>query len=246
MFVSKFIKVRQLVLIPVLIFAVIICSDSFPAFSQKQSGEIKILFIGNSYSFFNDLPGMLEKLAKANEKKVSAKIVARNGASLEENWNEEKAVNAIRGEKWDYVVLQERSSLAGSRTSPTLEYARLFDKEIKKSGAQTLLYLTPAYKTRQADLQNTREGYAKIAVDLNARVVPVGTAFESVFAKMPEIVLHDADDVHPNKKGTFLAAYLFYAAIFGDSPKDLGLEELGIDLKKTEEDIFRRSAGCAN
>jgi hypothetical protein len=141
-------------------------------------------------------------------------------------------------------VLQERSSIVRDKTDQTLKYARLFDKEIKNINAKTLLYSTPAYKTEKNKLASYK-GYEKIANDLNATIITVSIAFQRVYSKLPRVNLHAPDAVHPNPKGTFLAAYLFYSKIFGVSPQNVNTKELKIDLDKKHEEIFRQSADCS-
>jgi lysophospholipase L1-like esterase len=243
-FISNNSSRRLFILLPLVIFVGIYSSDSFSVSSQEQTKATKVLFIGNSYSFYNDLPGMLEKLAKANGKNIETKIVARNGASLQEHWNEKKALKTLNGENWDFIVLQERSSIVRDKTGLALKYAGLFDDAAKKINAQTLLYSTPAYKSEKNRLASY-QAYLKLADKLKAEVVPVSPAFEKVFSKLPQIELHAPDGVHPNPTGTFLAAYLFYSKIFGNSPENINAKELKIDLSKEQEDIFRQSADCA-
>gem|GEM_PF-4236924 len=86
---------------------------------------------GNSYSFYNNLPGILQSLAKGNGKHLNTKIITRNGASLQEHWKENTAINALKNKHWDFVVLQERSSLIREKRYQTQKYAHLFQTKIR-------------------------------------------------------------------------------------------------------------------
>src|SRR5882724_9622217 len=83
--------------------------DSRPAHATRDSqSNIHILFIGNSYTFVNNLPAILETLSAHEAKPVVAESVTEGGVK---HWQEGKALSAIRKGGWDYVVLQEHSTL---------------------------------------------------------------------------------------------------------------------------------------
>lgn len=215
-------------------------SPSWPP-AVEASDEVKVLFIGNSFTFYNDLPGMLEVLARENHKRVAAKTVARGGATLQDHWDRGDAVKTLREGHWDFVVLQDRSGRVRSDPEVVLTSARLFDDEIEKVGAKTLLYVTPTYKGQVEAQQATLRGYAAVAESLGATVVPVGVAFHGVYSALPDVELHAQDRVHPGPKGTLLAAVVFYAVIFGDLPEILPAANPGINLDDAEKTLFRKS-----
>ncbi len=76
---------------------------------EPESGSVTVLFIGNSLTFYNDLPGMLEKPVAANGKKVYVGKALAGGASLEDHCNSESTISKIYAYDWDYVVLQGSS-----------------------------------------------------------------------------------------------------------------------------------------
>lgn len=214
----------------------------FDGYSFVASAPVRVLFIGNSYTFYNDLPGVLERMAAANGRRLTTQFFARGGASLQNHWNDGDAARALQDARWDFVVLQERSVNVRGELGLAIEYARLFDAEIRKAGAQTLLYATPAQRGEVDKLDATYHGYLEIAHELNARVVPVGPAFQEVYNAVPGITLHADDRVHPGAKGSVLAAMIFYTVIFGEPPVTLEIE--GVPLTKAEAAAFRKSAAA--
>jgi hypothetical protein len=188
----------------------------------------RILFIGNSFTNRNDLPGMLSRLAAAGKPPVqveSDRVIA-NGRALKTHWEGGEALKAIRASKWNYVVLQEQSTLPLKNPARMHEYIRLFDQEIKASGAKTVLYMTWARRHewhRQPDLSET---YLGIGKSIGAMVVPVGMAWQRVLIARPSLILHDKDNSHPSLAGTYLAACVFYAALFELSPEGLNTSDL--------------------
>ena len=116
--------------------------------SRAVAGEaqsprtVRALFIGNSYTYGNDLPGLIAQLVSARGIKLEHESVTPGGATLEKQWNDGKAVAASQMKKWDYVVLQEQSARPFRDREAMFKAARLLHAEIVKTGAKTLLYET--------------------------------------------------------------------------------------------------------
>jgi hypothetical protein len=190
--------------------------------------QTRILFIGNSFTNRNDLPGMLARLAAAAQppNRVETDRVIANGRALKTHWERGAAAEAICASKWNYVVLQEQSTLPLKNPARMHEYIRLFDEAIQASGAKTVLYMTWARRhqwDRQAELS---EAYASIGRSIGAIVAPVGVAWQLALHDRPGLVLHDKDNSHPNLAGTYLAACVFFALLFKQSPEGLQTSDL--------------------
>ena len=108
-----------------------------------EQPPLKVLFIGNSYTYVNDLPSLIVALADAaGGRKIETGQQLVGGCTLERHVNDKKAVEKIREQKWDVVVLQDHSLQAILRREAMFKYARVLDGEIKKQGAKTVFYLT--------------------------------------------------------------------------------------------------------
>ena len=188
----------------------------------------RILFIGNSFSNRNDLPAMLERLAAAAKPphRVATDRVIANGRALKTHWEREAAREAIRSSKWNYVVLQEQSTLPLKNPDRMREYVGLFDEEIRRSGAKTVLYMTWARRHQWERNAELCETYASIGRAIGAIVVPVGVAWQQLLSERSDFVLHDKDGSHPNFAGSYLAACVFFSTLFHQSPE--GLQTSGL------------------
>ena len=196
----------------------------------------RVLFIGNSFTNRNDLPGMLTALgaaAKPPRPIETARVIA-NGMSLKTHWDRGGAREEVRGGGWDYVVLQEQSTLPLKNRQRMHEYVRRFDGEITAAGAATVLYMTWARRNefhRQGELS---DAYASIGREIGALVAPVGAAWQRAIGEDPKLVLHDRDMSHPNPLGSYLAACVLYSTLFRASPaatttRVQGLEQTAVD-----------------
>ena len=175
----------------------------------------RTLFIGNSFTARNDLPGLLAKLTAAGDKgALEHELISVNGAPLRTHLNKGEALRRMQASHWDYVVLQEQSTLPVKNPVRTAENIRDFDAEIKSSGARTVLYMTWARQNAPDNQAVLSETYTQVGHELSAVVVPVGLAWQHCLAASPEIGLHDKDQSHPNLAGSYLAACTFYATLF--------------------------------
>ncbi|HAW10842.1 MAG: hypothetical protein ABSC16_01625 [Candidatus Dormibacteria bacterium] len=194
----------------------------------------RVLFIGNSYTSVNDLPDTFADLAWAGGHRVQTQALDEGGWTLQEHLAAPETATTLASEHWDVVVLQEQSqipSLAVDRTQMMYPAATGLVAEIRARDAQPMLYLTFAhqdgwpeegladYPTMQTAIDT---GYLGIADQLSVPVAPVGVAWEAVVGQASHPALWESDGSHPTASGTYLAACVFYATIFRESPVGLG------------------------
>ncbi|MBL8173231.1 MAG: SGNH/GDSL hydrolase family protein [Bryobacterales bacterium] len=177
---------------------------------------IAILFLGNSLTYTNDLPGMV---MRSSPQAVHAESVTAPGATLQILYEQTPALEKLRSRKWDYVVLQEQGTLGiaavnGARAvndpKAFFSWARIWDKEIRAAGAKTVFFHHWARRVNPEDRPHLDYAFAQIAGELRAVSVPAGPAW----ARMPRHSLYVPDDLHPTVLGTYLTACVFTEALF--------------------------------
>jgi hypothetical protein len=180
---------------------------------------LRVLFIGNSLTAANDLPAMVESLARAAaERTLEWKAVLQRGASLEDQWQAGDAVRAIRTERWDVVVLQQGpSSQLDSRVLLRRDTAR-FAKVIREAGARPALYMVWPARSRSGDFDGVSISYRTAAKDVDALIIPAGDAWREVWKRDQNAELYGGDGFHPSAEGSYLAALVMYQQLFGKSP----------------------------
>lgn len=209
-------------------------------FSQE---EINVLFLGNSYTYVNDLPKMIEDIAKNEGKVFKHESVTPGGCTLFQHVESQNSLSQIRKGNWDYVVLQEQSQL------PVIDYYRhntlkpsykaLYDSiMLYNPKAKVVAYLTWGRRYGGQQCVNFGEGlycsadfidfnhmqdtltaaYCENAYATNSYVAPVGEAWRAALSTNPEIVLHSSDNSHPSYDGSYLAACVFYSVFWNESP----------------------------
>lgn len=203
-------------------------------FWPVDKSKIKILFIGNSYTYRNNMPHIFEEIAISKGKKVFVDECTLGKATLYIHSNRFAVRNAIKSQDWDYVIVQGSSrdflnedTLIEKKTLPALE--KLISAIQKNNSATKMLfYMTWGYKNGYKPLKEVdtfekmankiRDEYLELYKSYNIGVVPVGMAWKDSRRKRSEVKLYVKDGAHPSLKGSYLAACCFYAAIFNDSP----------------------------
>lgn len=191
--------------------------------------SLNVLFVGNSFTARNDLPGMVAALAGAAGASFHHRLISVGGASLRTHWNKGEAAAAIRAGGYDYVVLQEQSTLPVKNAERMRENVRLFDEVIRGAGAKTALYMTWARRHAPETQQAITDAYASAARETGATLIPVGVAWQRYLAAHDRPVLHDRDGSHPTPAGTFLAACVFFAIFFRRSPVAVPAQVNGLE-----------------
>lgn len=189
-----------------------------PAPATAAAGELRVLFIGNSLTYVNDLPRELQAMVAAaypGGPSLRYESVTPPGCTLQKHWNDGNAGSKIAEGRWDYVVLQEQSQIPFSDRDQMFRYARLFDQEIKRAGAKTVLYMTFPLKKRFYRGDSLPDVYAALGKELGAIVVPVDVAWHEAAKLDPKLALYKADGVHPAPAGTYLAACCFADRLWG-------------------------------
>lgn len=209
-------------------------SDAFVPDAVVTKPETRVLFIGNSYTGVNNLPAVLVELGKSAQSPMSFSVAQHTpGGATWEAHNADPTVDTLIQQGWHTVVLQDQS--AQPWLAKGIKPALLsLDQKIKTSGAQTLLFMTWARiytptlsPPHYAQAAAVNHYYERHAAAINARVAPVGRAWERALND-PAQTLHSADGSHPNESGTYLAACVFYATLTDQTPVGLGSGGLGL------------------
>lgn len=193
-------------------------------FDCKLKNAVRVLFVGNSFTYYNSLPLTLAALVMDSKTQppVTVAQVVWGGAHLQEHFKRGAARTSIAKDgPWTYVVLQEQSHTPIAVPDEFLAAVQQFDYDIKNVRAMTVLYETWADKATPEDQSSLTAAYTKAASQTRALLVPVGDAFAKCLREHSEINLYNPDGKHPSREGTYLAACVFYAKLFGRSPVGL-------------------------
>lgn len=218
------------------LFALLAFSFAFNPSSAQQ--KYSALFIGNSYTYVNNLPQMVEQLALANGDTLITDASYPGGHTLELHTTNSTTLSKISAQSWDFVIMQEQSQKPSFPPSQVAQevypFAATLTQAIKandsctepvfymtwgrKYGDQTNCQFYPPLCTYQGMQQRLRQSYLQMGKDNKATVAPVGIAWKNSIAADSNLNLYSSDNSHPSLAGTYLAACTFYATLFQKSP----------------------------
>ena len=197
-----------------------------------------ILMIGNSYTFYNDMPEILKAIAAANGKELTVETITKGGRKLIENAESgdelaEKTAEAARSGRFDAVFLQEQSVWPITRQETFFEGVTKLHELLKGASDRFILYETwgradgsEKLETLGCTHEQMRDGlaaaYRAAAEKIGAEVSPVGEAFTKLYRAEPELELYRPDLSHPAYLGSCLAAAVHYRTLFGTAPEGFG------------------------
>ena len=183
--------------------------------SGASKSDLRILFIGNSLTFWNEMPWMFEQVARSLASRPKTQFSGRSGLSLRAHSREGRAQKAIAEGRWDYVVIQPQSTEMMREGEETAKYAGMFDELARKSGAKTVVFLTWAPRSADFKQEALTARYRAMADRLNARVAPIGEAWAELARSGIEM---EEGGAHPTLAGSYLATCVLYATLYGKSP----------------------------
>jgi hypothetical protein len=215
----------------------------------SRTACVRVLFLGNSFTYVNDLPSVFRDLARAAGQNVETGMVANGGETLAQHAASSDSLNAIHSAHWQFVVVQEQSqipSVESFRQSQMYPAARALVSAIEGVSASPILLETWAHRDGWSDQgldyasmqAGIDQGYATIGAELRVALAPAGQAWQAVIRQDPGLVLWQADGVHPSTAGTFLAACAVYTRIFGPCPVGIAYTDgLSPEIASTLETI---------
>ncbi len=216
---------------------------------------MNILFIGNSYTYYNDMPSLFEKLANSNQKNITVWSVTEGGRKLISFADPADSVTAaldtlLTEQKFDTCFIQEQSILPASDYNRFISGLDCVISKLRNRADHITLYATWGRKSGSADLTQRNwttesmtallsDAYRNAANLYDACVSPVGSNFLYVTQTHPEIDLYDEDCSHPSYQGSCLAALTHYYTVFGNFPQNTAT----LSLSDAELSAFK-SAIC--
>ncbi len=213
----------------------LLCLGWFSSLVSAQNVEsTSVLFIGNSFTFYNEMPVIFKEIAASFDRTVEIDTVVEGGMNLAYHSQQPFTYQKIKEKKWDYVVIQGHSNEFAKydpeiiqNTLPYLE--RILDSvQANYLCSKVLLYMTWGYQdgNKEWDAIKTYESmqdlierqYLRTADFLSLGISPVGAVWREVRKKHKRMNLYDPDKFHPSLNGSYISACTFYSSIFGVSP----------------------------
>lgn len=221
-----------------LLLFILAVSQTILAQSPKP---LRVLFLGNSYTYVNDLPKICTDIVKSTGKEIIVDSRTVGGYTFRQHLGDDSSLYKLKLGGWDYVVLQEQSALPSYPEKEiqqrVLPYAHSLDSlaHIYSPKAKTIFYMTwgrrdgdstrcsvfPVVCTYKGMDSLLALNYTRMAAINHAEISPVGVVWRSIREKKPALELYQADKSHPSPAGSYAAACCFYTILFQKDPSEI-------------------------
>lgn len=239
-------------------------ASAVSATAKKDMSELNVLFVGDSYTFVNNLPHMIANVAASDIRRpvrLNVAMLVHGNYTLEQLWNMPNRDRALNLRQWNVVVLQPHSmqTLLPEWVQTMQQYFVQWNYAVDKIGAHTLIYETwarkpgsqwyttnphrdlfkdPEYMQKQVDMVTN-----VLAKYIHAPIVPVGDYFAYCRSLRGAPELYYQDGTHPSLAGDYLVALLFSRRLTGSKPEDITYVPQGLSQQDAKFIVHCASYG---
>ncbi len=207
------------------------------------SGGTRVLFIGNSLTYTNNLPSMYLAVARqAGDDSVKAAEIAFPDYALEDHWQEGTARRSLAESKWEFVIMQQGSSALPESQIHLRTWAERFAPVVREAGATPVMFMVWPFYSREFDFPNVQHSYSAAAAAINGIFAPAGDAWVA-HGSLTSLY---SDGLHPSIKGTYMAALVLLERTLGIAPEQLPLSVPGVpSISETEVRAMQQAVRVA-
>jgi hypothetical protein len=200
-----------------------------PATASDGPSTGSILFVGNSLTYFNDLPSLVAQVARAAQDSVGVGMAAGGNLAVIDHTNgATDAVARIDAGDWAFVLLQQGPTPAGICRDTLIIAAMRLAPHVRAGGGRVALFLPWTHRTSPGALAAAAESATLAARAVGGVAVPVGLAWKLALEADPTLPLYGADGYHPAPAGSLLAALTIYDRMFGRDVREIPVAALAL------------------
>jgi hypothetical protein len=207
-----------------LLFLLVQCRTTIPPEPEPEASlpsvtfetgtrSTRILFVGNSLTYSNNLPALVAELAAMDDVNVTYKMIAPGGFSLEDHWNLGEVQEEMSAVHYDLVVGQQGPSALPESQVLLKRYAEKYSQACARVKSSWALYMVWPSEERSFDLDNVIYSYTSAAKSTSALLFPAGLAWKLAWKQHSGFPLYGSDRFHPSIHGSLVAAMTIYATL---------------------------------
>jgi hypothetical protein len=185
------------------------------------TADARILFIGNSLTYYYEIPLMVQAIAAQSGKTLTADAITAPGASLEDHFLQQTAHAALANGGYHWVIMQQGPSSLPASQNHLRTWASRFDSLIRAGGARPALYMVWPDAAHSTSFGDVYDSYSNAALAINGMLIPAGEAWRWAWNLNPGLPLYGPDHFHPSPMGSYAAALSIFAELYQQSPIDL-------------------------
>lgn len=181
---------------------------------QPNPADYHVLFVGNSLTYRNDLPGLFRAVAMDAGKRVATEMLAFPDYGLIDHWYDGKVQEKIASGVFDYVVIQQGPSSQQEGRESLIYYGGLLNSLCEENGAQLAYYMVWPARAYYYTFGGVIENYRYAAALHSTLLCPVGERWKEHFDGTGDFSYYGPDNFHPSEAGSKVAATIIYYSLF--------------------------------
>jgi len=174
----------------------------------------KILFVGNSLTYYNDLPKLVEKVGKDNGVEIKSEMVAFGNYALEDHWKDGAIQRLIANNKYDFVVVQQGPSSQADGRVMLLDYGARIKSLCAANNTKLAFFMVWPALANFNNFDGVIKNYSDAAVATNSLLCPVGKVWKEYFLSTGDYSYYGSDMFHPSQWGSENAALIIFKTLF--------------------------------
>ncbi|CAM1374573.1 SGNH/GDSL hydrolase family protein [Tenacibaculum xiamenense] len=174
--------------------------------SIEEKKEVSVLFIGNSLTYYNNLPKLVKRAANQKKVKMYVEMIAYPNYAIIDHWNGGKVQKLISNKKFDYVIIQQGPSSRANGRKMLIDTGKKFKDLCTQNNAQLCYFMVWPSRHFYQSFDKVIENYSEAAKINNAILLPVGKEWKEYFDNSNKFNYYGKDGFHPSLKGSKVAA----------------------------------------
>ncbi|MDO5981176.1 SGNH/GDSL hydrolase family protein [Flavivirga spongiicola] len=195
-----------------LFFALIITFSSL--YSQQETHNNNILFIGNSLTYTNNLPLLVKKYAKQKGIEINTKMIAFPNYAIQDHWNDGQVQKLISSKKYDFVILQQGPSSQSDGRKMLIEYGGKYSSLCKLNEAKLCYFMVWPSLNYYHTFDDVIKNHKDAASIYSSILLPVGKVWKNYIDSSRDNEYYSSDGFHPSIKGSQIAAKIIVEHLF--------------------------------
>lgn len=185
-----------------------------PVFIYAQTS---VLFVGNSYTYYNEMPEMFEHMARFNGVDCKIDVSVNGGVSLKDHWEGHAGLNTkpmIKADSFDFVVVQDQSLTPILNPKQTRYFGKKISNLVKQQGGEMIIFQSWSRKNNPNSQMQLDRTFQQLSKEAESAIAPIAKAWHLAIKTYPELELYDADGSHPSIVGSYLTAMIIFKTLF--------------------------------
>lgn len=203
---------NKLITLILIILSISACSNDQE--TAEVDENIGILFIGNSLTYFNDLPVLVRERIQAQGKEVTVRMVAYPNYAIVDHWADGEVQQLISSQDYDYVIIQQGPSSQSDGRQMLIESGKLYSEICEQNNAKLCYFMVWPSINNYSTFDGVIKNYTDAAAMNNAILLPVGEVWKAYIDTTNNYEYYGPDGFHPSEKGSEVAADIIVERLF--------------------------------